>query len=182
VLRAIGTVVAGGTAGCSQGQTGSRRAFRVSSPALEPGGTLPVRFTCDGEGISPPLRIDRIPDPVEAVAVTAKSVGGPFDNPLFWTLWNAPAETGPIPAGLPREETVASLEGARQGTGNSPEAGYEPPCPPEGQNTEHWIQIHALGERLALESGAIHDTAEEAIRRETVASNRITVSYTRPRS
>ncbi|MFT4922616.1 MAG: Raf kinase inhibitor-like YbhB/YbcL family protein [Haloarculaceae archaeon] len=180
VLRAIGVTFAGGVAGCSQRRTGSKQAFETASPALESGGTLPVRFTCDGRGLSPPLRIERVPDPIETIAVTAKFVGGPFNNPLFWTLWNVPPETDLIPAGLPRTTTVESLDGAQQATRPGGTVGYAPPCPPEGQENEHWFQVHALDERLSVEAGATHETASDAIQSATVASNRITVRYTRP--
>ena len=29
--------------------------IRLSSPAFQPGGMIPARYTCDGENISPPL-------------------------------------------------------------------------------------------------------------------------------
>lgn len=140
---------------------------------------LPVRFTCDGAGRSPPFTVESVPEPTAALAVTAEYDRGVINEPVFWTLWNVPAATERIPAGLPREASVSSLDGARQGRRQGGEVGYEPPCPPEGQPYEHRFQLYALGETLGAEGGTDHDSATEAIGNAVLASRRFTVEYAR---
>src|SRR5690242_13206742 len=37
------------------------RGFRLTSPAFRQNGPIPKRYTCDGTGVSPPLRFSGIP-------------------------------------------------------------------------------------------------------------------------
>ncbi|WP_247007207.1 YbhB/YbcL family Raf kinase inhibitor-like protein [Halorientalis litorea] len=180
VVAALGAVLTG--AGCVDRESTDRTtpAFETNSPAFASGEDYPVRFTCDGEGVSPPVSVERVPGPVETLAVTARTVGGPFANPLFWTLWNVPTTTETIPAGLPREPTVATLDGARQGASPGGDPGYDPPCPRPGERSEIWVETYALDRRLSLEGGVAHDDALDTIQRQAVTSNRITIGYTRP--
>jgi Raf kinase inhibitor-like YbhB/YbcL family protein len=180
MLTATGTALLGGVAGCTGTADEGVPAFQVSSPGLSDGSALSARFTCDGAGMSPPFDIDRVPDPTAALAVTAEYDRGPLSEPVFWTLWNVPADIGRIPAGLPRTASVSSLDGARQGRQSSADPGYEPPCPPRGQPYEHRFQVYALSESLAVEGGTENDDAAEAIGNAVLASRRFTVTYTRP--
>jgi Raf kinase inhibitor-like YbhB/YbcL family protein len=179
VLGTLGTVAVGGVAGCSSVAEETEDAFVVSSPPLS-GETLPARFTCDGAGDSPPFTVERVPEPTESLAVVAEYDRGLINEPVLWTLWNVPADTEEIPAGLPRTATVPALDGARQGRQEGGEVGYEPPCPPSGQPYEHRFQLYALSETLDIESGTDHDTATETIGNAVLASRRFTVDYTRP--
>jgi Raf kinase inhibitor-like YbhB/YbcL family protein len=179
-LQSFGIAALAGSAGCT-GQSGQTApTLAVSSPAFESGDELPARFTCDGAGVSPPFVIESVPEPTAALAVTAEYDGGVFSQPVFWTLWNVPPDTDQIPAGLPREPTLETLGGARQGKQTGSEPGYEPPCPPAGQPYEHRFQVFALGEELSLEGGADQEPASEAIANALLASTRITVDYTHP--
>ena len=178
VLGTLAGTVTGAIAGCSGSASETPEAFVVSSPSLE-GGQLPVQFTCDGAGRSPPFTIERVPEPTAALAVTAEYDRGLINEPVFWTLWNVPADIEQIPETLPREATLSSLDGARQGRREGGEVGYEPPCPPEGQPYEHRFQVYALGETLSIEGGTDHDSATEAIGNAVLASRRFTVEYAR---
>jgi len=180
LLTAIGVGTVGSVAGCAGGGQQPATALSVSSPSLESDGTLPVRFSCDGDGDSPPFSIDRVPDPTASLAVVGDYDRGVINEPVFWTLWNVPPGTERIPTGLPRTETVPALAGANQGRREGVEAGYEPPCPPRGQPYEHRFQVYALGERLTLDGGTDHESVTEAIGNAVLASRRFTVDYRRP--
>jgi Raf kinase inhibitor-like YbhB/YbcL family protein len=179
LLRTLGTATVAGLAGCGGRAGETSEAFSVSAPDLDSGGSLPVRFTCDGAGESPPFVVEQVPEPTAALAVIAEYDRGVINEPVFWTLWNVPPETERIPAGLPRTETVDSLGGARQGRPKRGEVGYEHPCPPEGQPYTHRFQVYALGERVAAEGGTDHDTVTEAIGDVVLGSTRFTVNYQR---
>jgi len=168
------------TAGCVTTSTESEPAFLATSPPLEDGGQLPERFSCDGAGVSPPFVVESVPDEVTALAVVAQFDLGVINNPVFWTLWNVPSDRGEIPAGLPRGETVERLDGARQGRQQGVDPGYDPVCPPPGDSATHWFEVYGLENDLAVEGGAVHDDAVDAIESEAVASSRITLSYARP--
>ena len=177
LLQTGGTALALGLAGCIT-QSSSGGSLATSSSALTDGGQIPRRFSCDGQGISPPLTIESTPDATAALAVVARSTVGILDNPTLWTCWNVPADTTEIPAGLPRTETLGSLGDARQGTAGDGKPGYRPLCPPPNQPYTHWVQVYALDAVLDTAAGTKNDDALEAIEGAQIASDRITASYT----
>lgn len=184
LLAAVGGGLAtgglAGLAGCVQRQGSGGAPLSVASPALTDGGRLPDRYACEGEGVSPPLTVESTPDPTAALAVVAEADLGVFNKPLFWVLWNLPADTERIPEGVPRTATVASLGGARQSSQLGTDPGYDPPCPPLGRETTLLFDIFALEESLDLEAGVAAEAAEEAVTRAQLASTRISVTYRRP--
>jgi phosphatidylethanolamine-binding protein (PEBP) family uncharacterized protein len=182
LLAAAGAAM-GALAGCSGGsERTTLEAFAVSSPAMESGDSLPPAHTCEAEGggQSPPITIDRVPEPTAGLAVVAEADLGPINEPVFWSLWNVPPTTGAIPAGLPRTPTVDALNGARQGRQSGGEPGYSPPCPPAGTSVELRFQVYAQREALSASGGALHDEVVERLQQATLASRRITVTYRRP--
>jgi len=182
LLATLAGASAVGVAGCSESGAESPRAFRVSSPAFDRGAELPERFTCSGEGVSPPFVVESAPEPAAGFAATASFKQGPITDRTFWTLWNVPADRDRIPAALPPESVLESLGGARQGRPEGGDAGYTSPCPPAGEPFTYRFQVYALRERLSVEGGATHDTASEAIGNAVLASSRFSLEYTRPPS
>lgn len=179
LLCTVGSVVAGAVAGCLGDSEETPGAFRVSAPELAPGGSLADRFTCYGDGVSPPFDIERVPDPTAALAAVAEYDSGGITDPVVWTLWNVPPDTDRIPGGLPRTATVASLDGASQGRPEGGEVGYEPPCPQLSQPYTVRFQVYALGSRLDVDGGTDHETATEAIGDAVLASRRFTTEFER---
>ena len=49
--------------------TQANESLKLSSPAFVDNGTLPVQFTCEGEGISPPLNWSGVPDGTQSFVV-----------------------------------------------------------------------------------------------------------------
>ena len=183
LLATAGSGIAAALAGCSGGSGRTTPpVFAVSSPAMTTGGTLPTAHSCEAAdgGRSPPLAIERVPDPTAALAVTAEADLGPINEPVFWSLWNVPPDTETVPAGLPRTATLDALGGARQGKQSGGQVGYSPPCPPAGSTVELLFQVYAQRTTLAAEGGATHGTAVEQLEQATLASRRIAVTYRRP--
>ncbi|RLM91094.1 YbhB/YbcL family Raf kinase inhibitor-like protein [Haloarcula sp. Atlit-7R] len=179
LIQTASASITGLIAGCASRTTDTQRSFSISSPAMENGGTLPARYTCDGAGESPPFEIQNHPDPTAALAITGEYDRGPINEPVFWSIWNIPPERTTIPAGIPRTPTVETLGGAPQGRQRGGEVGYKAPCPPPGQPYEHRFQLYALGEILDIEAGTKHDDAVEAIGSSVLASARLTVTLQR---
>jgi len=123
--------------------------MQLTSPAFEPNGSIPAKYTCDGAGISPPLQISGVP--AEARGGLALIVYDP-DVPksikadgryTHWVLWNLP----------PR---LSAIEEHRSGgISENGRAGYLPPCPPNGEH-RYVFQLFALekpiDEHILLES------------------------------
>jgi len=183
LLASASALAAGGLAGCSgdpdtgtegtptgtrasteDSPTPSDGSLTLTSPAFEDGGTIPERFTCSGENVSPTLEVEGVPA-AASLALIVDDPDAPREEPwVHWLLWNVPPETDEIPEAVDRGETVAALDGARQGTNTSDAMGYSGPCPPpdDGPHTYRY-QLHALDAELDVEAGERRDALESAM-------------------
>lgn len=122
---------------------------------------FPVRFTCDGENISPALHIRRIHAPYLAVIVEDRI--GP--NRLFnhWLMWDIPA-TEEIPENIPREKVLSHPFSAVQGRSDANTIGYYGPCPPRGEIHSYFFNIYGLSSKLDLSPGADRAALDKAMK------------------
>lgn len=174
-------------AGCTrEGEGGGEPTpdlLRFRPTAFEADGTVPDRFTCeaeDGSGVSPPFAVESVPPPTEALGLVVEfpnDVGSTFTH---WVLWNVPPDVGTVPAGLPAEPTLPSLDGARQGRNGTGRVGYVGLCPPPtGQPEEYWVTLYALRRELDVPAGADRDAFDDAVETATLASRRLTARFGR---
>jgi Raf kinase inhibitor-like YbhB/YbcL family protein len=64
----------------------------LKSPAIPAGGTIPRKYTCDGENISPPLEWSGVPANARSLLVVcddADASGGVFQH---WAAYNIPPD------------------------------------------------------------------------------------------
>jgi Raf kinase inhibitor-like YbhB/YbcL family protein len=127
-----------------QRQTGR---LQVRSRAFVFNGRLPTRYTADGDGISPPLAWDDIPDGTTSIVLMVEDADSPTPHPLVHA----------IVIGL--ENADGSME---EGALNSPnhlgigfdtgqnsffKQGWLPPDPPRGHGEHRYVfQVFALRE------------------------------------
>lgn len=110
--------------------------FALTSPAFEPGGSIPVRFTCEGANVSPPLAWNGIPNGTRSLALIvddpdAPDPAAPRMTWVHWTLYNLP----PAAKGIPEGVALSSLPaGTRPGTNDFMTTLYGGPCPPVGRH------------------------------------------------
>ena len=63
----------------------------VTSPAFEPGGSIPIEFTGDGASASPPIEWKDAPQGTKSFAVNVWHIPGPGDIKSYWVVYNIPA-------------------------------------------------------------------------------------------
>lgn len=115
----------------------------LSSPAFAFNGRLPVRFTADGEGVSPPLAWDAAPDGTESLVMIVEDADSPTPHPLVHAI-----VTG-LAGGLLEEGALASPhhQGAGWATGQNSflQHAWLPPDPPRGHGEHRYVfQLFAL--------------------------------------
>ena len=136
--------------GTAHGVVAAPKSIHLSSPAFSPGGRIPVRYTCKGQDISPPLRWTRPPSKTKELAlvmIDLNAPGGPFTH---WTL----ADIAPAVRGL---SAGATAPGARAGRNDFGKVGYRGPCPPAGRPHHYVIQLLALARRVEVSRGFSRD-------------------------
>ncbi len=59
-----------------------RHGLTLSSPAFPDGGTIPDRYTQDGEALFPPLEWEGLPEGTKSLALIVEDADAPFPRPL----------------------------------------------------------------------------------------------------
>lgn len=148
----------------------------LKSPSFEEGEMIPVRFTCDGEDISPELVWESIPTGCQTMAIICDDPDAPMGTWVHWVIYNIPADLGRL------EERVPSLDilpsGAAQGSNSWRRIGYGGPCPPGGTH-RYFFKIYALDTRLDLEPGASKSRLTEAMEGHILAQGHLMGRYSR---
>lgn len=98
-------------------------ALTLTSPAFHAGAMIPTRYTCDGKGVSPPLRWTAPPGGTTTLTLTVTDPDAPSGSFLHWRA----AGISPKARGL-REGQHAPMEGRNDGGS----VGWTGPCPPSG--------------------------------------------------
>lgn len=135
--------------------------LEVKSAAYANNGIIPGKYTGRGQDVSPPLELASICPGAKSLVIIMedRTVKG-F---VHWLAWNVPVDRASIPEGVPKEQMVAALGGALQGTNNLGQVGYNGPAPMMGTN-QYDISVYAIDTLLTIEPGANASTLRAAIR------------------
>jgi Raf kinase inhibitor-like YbhB/YbcL family protein len=107
----------------------------LTSTAFADGEPIPVRHTCDGEDVSPPLAWTAPPDGTVSLALCLDDPDAgryPFTH---WLAWGLP----PVAGGLGEGESAP-----REGRNDFGAPGYRGPCPPAGKPHRYVYRLYAL--------------------------------------
>jgi hypothetical protein len=118
--------------------------MKLTSTAFEDQGTIPVRYTCQGEGINPPLQITDVPIETVSLVLTIHDPDSPSGNYVHWTMWDiSPTTTEIAEASVPND--------AVEGITSAGKPGYVGPCPGNGVH-RYIFTLYALDTKLKLNS------------------------------
>ncbi len=127
------------------------RDFRLSSPAFQPGQTIPTKYTCDGMDISPPLTWTDPPGETASLALIMDDPDAPVGIWVHWVIFDIPPDARELPEGVPPDPVLE--DGSVQGTNSWGRVGYGGPCPPRGTH-RYFFKLYALDSTLSLDSTA----------------------------
>ncbi|HOS44700.1 MAG TPA: YbhB/YbcL family Raf kinase inhibitor-like protein [Armatimonadota bacterium] len=152
-------------------------ALQVTSMAFREGEALPARYTCDGDGVSPPLAWAGAPEATESFAVLCEDPDAPRGPFIHWVLYNLPAGIRALDEGVPPQESFSG--GGLQGVNTALGIGYTAPCPPRGQAHRYQFRVFALDQRLDLPPRATHAQLMRALYGHVLGEGRLTGVYAR---
>ncbi len=150
--------------------------LKVTSPAFAPGGKIPVEYTGDGEGVSPPLAWTAGPSGTRCYALEVWHK--PFEDgdevKSYWVLFDIPADV----RSLPRN----AKDVGRAGTNDKGRTDYDPmKSKGPGVKTYH-VTVYALSAQPTFSSERV--TASDllqAIQKTTLAVGTLDYTYERGR-
>ncbi len=127
-----------------------RTTMQLVSSAFDSGGMIPVKYTCDGEDISPALKWNNAPAGTKTFALIADDPDAPRGTWVHWVIYNIPGNQHQLKEGIPALRKLT--DGTLQGTNDFGKIGYGGPCPPNGVH-RYYFKLYALDTVLAVNAG-----------------------------
>jgi Raf kinase inhibitor-like YbhB/YbcL family protein len=150
----------------------------LTSDAFQANGSIPVRYTCDGQEESPPLSWGKIPVDTRSFALIMEDPDAPAGTYTHWILYNIPGERRELPAGIASGKELP--DGEIQGTNSNRKTGYTGPCPsPRGSTHRYVFTLFALDTRLDLTSTVDARTLRNAMEGHVLGTGQLTCTYMR---
>lgn len=124
----------------------------VSSEAFKDRTYIPAKYTCDGENINPPLKVNAVPYKTKSLVLIVEDPDAPAGTWIHWLVWNIP------PSGVIDEKSIPGIEGMN----DFRKRHYGGPCPPSGTH-RYFFKVYALDAMIELHSTATFMDLELAI-------------------
>ena len=147
----------------------------ITSPAFDMNETIPARYTCDGDNISPELIFTNIPARTKSLALTMEDPDVPHSiRPdgmwNHWIVWNMPFTTthigeGEVPVGLVGVNTRGAMA-------------YGGPCPPDREH-RYIFTLYAVDTLLLLPAGSTKEELLKALVSHVVEKAQLIGRYNR---
>jgi Raf kinase inhibitor-like YbhB/YbcL family protein len=152
--------------------------MQLRSSAFSDGETIPRRFTCDGQDLSPPLEWSGAPAQALSFAIVCDDPDAPGGIWHHWAAYDIPADRLGLTEGAAQH---GGASGFRQGINDFGRIGYGGPCPPRGHGPHHYrFRILSLSlARLPLGSKPSCEDIERAARKHIIAEAGLVGLYER---
>ncbi|MBS3735103.1 MAG: YbhB/YbcL family Raf kinase inhibitor-like protein [Phycisphaerae bacterium] len=153
----------------------------LTSEAFQPSTTIPVKYTGEGEDVSPPLRWTGAPDGVRHFALVMDDPDAPRSEPwVHWLIYNIPGYAEGLAEGVDKAEAPSDPSGAAQGLNSWGTIGYGGPMPPPGHGTHHYhFKLYALDAEGDLPPGLSKNDLLERIDGHVLAETELVGVYER---
>ena len=152
--------------------------MRLTSSAFATGNHVPVRFTCDGANVSPPLAWSEAPAAAKSFALICADPDAPGGTWYHWAIYDIPPATRVLD-----EHWPPARASPPQGINDFRHSGYGGPCPPHGAPAHRYtFRLYALNvERLDLAAHAQCREVEAAGKAHAIATAELVGLYGRAR-
>ena len=153
-------------------------AFELTSPHFVHDASIPRRFTCEGEDLSPALAWTDPPDGTRAFALVvddpdAPDPAAPQRTWVHWVLYDLPAQARGLPDGARGPKLPG---GTRVGLNDWSRADYGGPCPPIGRH-RYFFRLFALDSPLGDLGRATKADVEGAMQGHVLAQATLMGTY-----
>lgn len=150
--------------------------FELNSPAFAHLTPIPVKYSCDGENISPPLTWSDPPEGTLSFALINDDPDAPVGVWVHWVLYNIPAETRELREAIPAQDELS--DGSLHGQNSWSRRDYGGPCPPGGTH-RYFFKFYALDTMLELGPGADTQSLRAAMEGHILAEVELMGTYSR---
>jgi hypothetical protein len=155
----------------------STSSFELTSTAFEQGETIPTKYTCDGQDISPALSWRDPPEGTQSFALIVDDPDAPIGTWVHWVLFNIPADERSLPEDMPAQDQLSN--GSLHGQNSWKRREYGGPCPPSGSTHRYVFKLYALDTSLDKAAGARKKELLKAMEGHVLAEAELTGQYSR---
>ena len=141
----------------------------VKSPAFENNKFIPLKYTCDGANVNPPLTIEGVPEETITLVLIVDDPDAPMGTFDHWVVWNIPPTTRKI-----EKNTVPGTEGMSSYRKHA----YGGPCPPYGTH-RYFFKVYAFDTQRDLKSNSTKKDVEKAMESHILAEGELVGLYSR---
>lgn len=152
--------------------------FTLSSPAFTEGGAIPMRHTCEGDDVSPPLEWSGAPDGTRSFTLIVDDPDAPDPAKpqsifVHWVLYNIPSVAKSL-----HEDAIAHglPDGAEHVKNDWKHPRYGGPCPPIGRH-RYFFRLYALDTELTGLGRATRADVDRAMEGHTLATAQLMGTY-----
>ena len=162
-------LLAAGAFGATAADAPAPATLTLTSTAFADQAAMPVKYTCEGDNINPPLALGKVPPAAVTLVLIVEdpdATRGTWDH---WVMWNLPPTTTEI-----KENSAPGTVGRNSGGKNR----YQGPCPPTGTH-RYIFRVYALNARLDLPETADKAQVLQAMAGKVLATGTLTGRYQR---
>jgi Raf kinase inhibitor-like YbhB/YbcL family protein len=154
-----------------------KTSLELVSSAFSDGMPIPVKYTADGQDISPPLKWTAGPATTKGYCLICDDPDAPSGTWVHWVVYNIPPHVLELPEGLPKDPNLQ--EGIRQGITSFGSTGYGGPAPPKGKQHHYYFKLYALDSVIDLKPAATEAQLVKAIQGRVIAEAKLMGTYQR---
>jgi Raf kinase inhibitor-like YbhB/YbcL family protein len=167
-------------AGCGAGQQTKYSVVQtttlvLSSTAFGEGDKIPVKYTCSGQNISPPLAWAGADAGTKSFVLTVIDPDTARGNFTHWVVFNLPPGIKQLSEGAATQLPPPGKQG-QNGSGNPV---YIGPCPPPGNPHRYQFTLYALDTPLSLDAGATLQSVTDGMTGHILGQSRLTGIFER---
>lgn len=150
----------------------------LTSTAFAHEGTIPKKYTCQGDDLSPPLAWSGAPAGTKSFVLIVDDPDAPDPKApkltwVHWVLLNLPPDTRGLPEAV---EAGALPAGTSEGLNDWKRTGYGGPCPPIGRH-RYFHKLYALDAKLAVPKTPTKAQVEAAMKGHVLAQATLMGTY-----
>lgn len=142
--------------------------LKISSSVFADNEMIPKKYTCDGEDINPPLKIEGAPAGTQSMVLIIDDPDAPAGIWDHWVVWNIP------PVNKIEENSIPGTQGVNSFKKHS----YGGPCPPSGIH-RYFFKCYALDSQLELSENSNKRSLEKAMSNHILAKGELIGLYKR---
>ena len=155
----------------SSESAGKTMKLDVSSSAFSEGQSIPEKYTCDGQNVSPPIQWSAAPANTKSIAIICEDPDAPSGTFTHWVLYDVP--------GTAKELAEGSSGGGKEGVNGFGKKGYGGPCPPPGGAHRYYFRVYALETTSLGNAGSSKDEVTADMQGHILAQGELMGTYKR---